>query len=537
MLRAAVLVFLTYLFAHAEDPYLRNRSLDVTHYRFELSVNDSTNRIEGRATLSILFKSPVSSFELDLVNGNSQGEGMRVSRVSIAGKDQPFSHEKDRLKIALTDPAKTNEKREVIILYSGIPEDGLIISKNKFGDRTFFGDNWPDRAHHWLPVVDHPSDKATCEFLVTAPEEYQVIANGIKTEEAFLPNHVKLTHWKESVEIPTKVMVIGVAKFSIQKAGQVDNIAVETWVYPQNADAGFIDYAPAVPVLQFLQQKIGPYPYEKLANVQSTTRYGGMENASNIFYFENSVTGKNDDEALIAHEVAHQWFGNSASEKDWHHIWLSEGFATYLSHVYIEHTHGQLAFTDALQEDRRQVIAFYKDKPAPILDTTITTLAHLLNPNSYQKAGWVLHMLRHELGDSVFWEGVRGYYKSFRNSNALTNDVRRQFEAASGKDLRKFFDQWLYRPGLPILSVNWSYDPSGQFITLNVNQTQLEGAFSFPLEIGLLQENGTEAGQKIRIDQKHQDFRISVKEKPSKIALDPKCVLLFDGQIRPSRTE
>src|SRR5204863_6116924 len=146
----------------------------------------------------------------------------------------------------------------------------------------------------------------------------------------------KITHWKTSVVLPTKVMVIGVARFAIEYEGEINKVPLQSWVYPQNRKEGFSDYSMASGPLDYFSKNIAPYPYEKLANVQSTTRWGGMENAGNIFYYENSVTGKANIEGLLAHEVAHQWFGDSASESDWYHVWLSEGFATYFTQLYLE---------------------------------------------------------------------------------------------------------------------------------------------------------------------------------------------------------
>jgi aminopeptidase N len=152
--------------------------------------------------------------------------------------------------------------------------------------------------------------------------------------------------------------------------------------------------------LPWLEKHIAPYPYKKLANVQSKTIFGGMENANAIFYFENSVTDTGI-EALMTHEIAHQWFGNSASEKDWSHLWLSEGFATYMTHLYLEEKYGEDSFNNRREADREKVIAFSKTRNTPVSDTSASNnLMQLLNANSYQKGGWVLHMLRRKVGDS-----------------------------------------------------------------------------------------------------------------------------------------
>src|ERR1041385_4894957 len=191
-------------------------------------------------------------------------------------------------------------------------------------------------------------------------------------------------------------MVVGIARFAMEVSGRVENIPVESWVYPQNKKDGFFDYSVAARVLEFFNKEIGEYPYKKLANVQSKTRFGGLENANTIFYYENSVTGKGTAETLIAHEIAHQWFGNSVTEKDWHHVWLSEGFATYFANLYLERTYGHDRLAEEEKKDREQVVSYFSKNPNPVLDTTITDLTKLLSVNPYQKGGWVLHMLRHE---------------------------------------------------------------------------------------------------------------------------------------------
>lgn len=343
----------------ATDSYPKNSNIDIQHYRFGIDLNDSTNTITGGTEVTILFKNSVSNFELDLIGKTPDGNGMVVSSVTQGKTPLQFSHKNNRLSITLQRSAQMGEEITLSINYKGIPSDGLVISTNKFGDRTFFGDNWPNRAHYWLPTIDHPYDKASCEFIVIAPSHYQAIANGILVEKTNLPNNRILTHWKEDMDIPTKVMVIGVARFAITTAGLIKNIPVETWVYPQNKEAGFIDYKIATTVLQYFIDHVGPYPYQKLANVQSTTRYGGMENASNIFYYENSVTGKNESEGLIAHEIAHQWFGDSASEMDWYHVWLSEGFATYFTNLYYEATYGKVELASRMADQRTEVVKYY----------------------------------------------------------------------------------------------------------------------------------------------------------------------------------
>lgn len=529
---ASVLTFLLiYSFQiFATDPYPRNPNIDVKHYRFKIDLNDSTNTIAGVTEVTILFKNSVTSFELDFAEKSTDKNGMTVSSVSQQKNPLQFSQKNERLSITLKRPAQENEEITLSINYSGIPSDGLMIGTNKFGDRTFFGDNWPNRAHYWLPTIDHPYDKASCEFIVIAPSHYQAIANGVLIERTNLPNNRTLTHWKETADIPTKVMVIGVARFATTTAGVVNNIPVETWVYPQNKEAGFADYKIATQVLDYYINHVGPYPYKKLANVQSTTRFGGMENASNIFYYENSVTGKNESEGLIAHEIAHQWFGDSASEMDWYHVWLSEGFATYFTNLYYEATYGKKELASRMANQRAEVIRYYKKSPAPVIDTTLLNINKVLNTNSYQKGSWVLHMLRKEVGDDLFWKGIREYYQTYQNSNALTSDFRHIMENVSGKDLKQFFEQWLWKSGYPVLSATWHYNPKRKLVELVVRQTQ-ETKFTTPLEIGVKEDDGSLNIKTLQLAGKETKFSFPAEKQPLELILDPQTWLLFEGEI------
>ena len=512
---------------NAKDPYIKNDAIDIRHYHFLLEVSDSTNVIYGEALLSIFFKKSISTFSIDLASKENSGKGMEVSEVSFNDSKVNYTHLNGKLKINLSSPAKENETLIFKIKYGGEPIDGLVIGKNKYGDRGFFGDNWPDRGHHWLPVIDHPSDKSSVDFTVIAPMHYSVIANGIKVEESFLSEKRKLTRYHEEIPIPVKVMVVGIARFAMEVSGRVENIPVESWVYPQNKAEGFFDYSASSKVLDYFHTQVGPYSYKKLANVQSKTRFGGLENASAIFYSEGSVTGKGESETLIAHETAHQWFGNSATEKDWHHVWLSEGFATYFANLYLEHAYGRDRLMQQEKTDRDKVINYFVKNPAPVLDTTITDLMKLLSINAYQKGGWVLHMLRHEVGDQNFWKGIRQYYFTFKNSNALTSDFERIMEEASGKDLSWFFKQWIYGGGHPKIGGTWHYEEKTKTLTVELTQDQPAGLFKFPIDIGM----GTEVKTLI-IDKKTQKFTFPLSSKPAQITLDPNIWLLFEGGIK-----
>jgi len=522
--------------ALAADDYPRDWDVDVEHYRFHLTLNDDSNVIEGDAEITVRFaRAGIGEFFLDLVGRDPQdGSGMEVLTVSRGDQAVAYEHVQHRLRVRMGSPSGADERRRFSVRYRGVPADGLIIAANMFGDRTFFGDNWPNRARHWLPTVDHVSDKATVEWIVVAPDHYQVVANGRLVELSDVGDGTRRTHWSSTVPLPPKVMVIGAARFAVRNVGQVDDVPVSAWVYPQNRDEGFYDYALAEGALRFFASHVGPYPFAKLANVQSKTRYGGMENAGNIFYSERSVSGTRASEGLIAHEVAHQWFGDSVTERDWHHIWLSEGFATYFTQLYNEFVHGRDEMVRGMQGARSTVLAFYAANPElPVIAEQLTDPNELLNRNAYQKGAWVLHMLRRQVGDEAFWAGIRDYYRVYRGGNALTEDLQSIMENASGQELRWFFDQWTRVPGHPVISGQWSYDAAADQVQLHLTQTQASTEpFRFALDIGL--DLGADAPMRVetvQMDRVEQTFTIAAGKAPIELTLDPNTWLLFDGGI------
>jgi aminopeptidase N len=280
-------------------------------------------------------------------------------------------------------------------------------------------------------------------------------------------------------------------------------------------------------ILDFYQKTIAPYPFLQLNNVQSTTRYGGMENAGCIFYDEASLNNNRKSKLLIAHEIAHQWFGNSVTETDWQHLWLSEGFATYLTNYYIEQSEGQQPFHEQLAQDRMRVINFSKRFQAPLVDSLTSDLNERLNPNAYQKGSWVLHMLRVQLGDSLFWTGIRNFYHDFEYKNASSEDFWHSMEKTAGQDLDPFFKQWLYQIGHPKIKITLETKNGQQY--LNISQTQKQ-LFSFPLKVAFYDENNNVVLLRYQIVAKENSFALpeTLNSKKLRFELDPFTELLFE---------
>lgn len=526
--------------ASMADTYPKNPKIDVLNYAFRIELSDTTDEIKCDVTIDVRYLAAgVEILRLDLINARAalENKGMRVSQVLSDGAPLGYTHENDELKITLPKASQLNQKSKYTIIYSGVPATGLKIGNNKYGDRTFFSDNWPDKGRNWLSVVDHPYDKATCEFMVTAPSHYQVVSNGLKVEETDLANGNRLTHWKQSVPIASWLYVLGVARFAVQYVDRFENKSIETWVYYQDRDAGFTDFAePTKKVLEFYSDFVGPFSYEKLANIQSNSVSGGMEAASAILYSENSVVGDKNERwrNVVIHEIAHQWFGNAVTESDWDDVWLSEGFATYFTLLFIEHEYGHEAFLKGLTSSKERVNTFYAQHPDyRIIHDNLNDMSKVTSSQTYQKGSWVLHMLRGVVGNNAFKKGIQSYYKKYQNLSATTADFRQEMEAASGKNLKVFFEQWLYKPGTLKLDAKWRYDAKKKEVTIELKQTQNDGSmFNLPVEVAMYSPNVKEPLiRTIVVDQKSKVFTLPMDSAPEKILLDPNSWVLMDATV------
>jgi aminopeptidase N len=504
--------------AYSRDTYPRLIAIDAIHYRINLEIKDSTDEITAETEILFAFnEDKVKSIALDFA-------GLAVDAVKENDRAAKFARAEGRLNIELEGDYRKGDRCRVRVKYHGKPTDGLFIKKNKFGDRSIFADNWPNRARHWFPAIDHPYDKATVEFIVTAPDRYDVIANGALVEATSLQNGARLTHWSQQVPVPTYCMVIGATEFSIINVTASRRITGPTqlfyYLYPKDRERGMKDFGRALEMLEFYINLIGPYPYEKLALVQSSTRFGGMENSSNIFFDEKAFNGSGKLEGTVAHEIAHQWFGDSITESDWHHLWLSEGFATYFGHLFFERADGRDRFRMLMLRDKEDYLKTYSSDPRPIYDPSITDLFKLLNANNYQKGGWVLHMLRRVVGDEKFFAAIRDYYRAHRDRTALTTDLQRVMEFHAGQPLEWFFKEWIYGPGYPVYDASWRWDGDGKELRLRISQKQESATFRMPLDVEIRLGGGVRR-EVVLVSERDNTFTFKLDSKPRSVALDP----------------
>lgn len=517
---------------------------DVLHYEIELALGSP--EIEALATLSVR-PNGASRLPLDLT-----GLGVRSVRVD----DQPvaFEYEDGKLRVPLggqgrgagAAPAGSAEDQlRVTVAYHGVPDDGLILRDNVHGDPAAFVDNWPNRTRFWLPSVDHPTDKATAAFTVHASSAWQVIANGALAAPPEPAAADALGHaenagrrttwrWASRVPHPTYTLVVGAADFAVESLGRAacgaapaspdadGCIDVSYWVFPEDTAFARQVFRRAPAMVDYFTDLIGPYPFEKLAHVQSATRFGGMENSSAIFYSERAIAEGALSEGTVSHEIAHQWFGDAATQSDWNHLWLSEGFATYFGALFFEAADGDEDFRGRMERSRRGYLDS-DDVARPIVDPAgADNLFDLLNRNNYNKGAWVLHMLRGVVGDDTFFRAIRTYYERHAFANALTEDLRRAFEdaiatqatgaaeeAAAATELDWFFDQWVHQPGYPTLEHSWERTADDAEIVLSVSQVQPSEwpTFRLPMEVEVRGPAGVRR-HRVVVESRSQTFRL-----------------------------
>lgn len=515
----------------ATSTLLAQAKFDVQHYGLGMTFDLKKGKLFLQELITLERLDNGNQIALDLIAKGNDGYGMEVISVKYMKDPIPWHQDSSHLYI---DISTITEYREMTFLIElrGIPKDGLIIGNNKFNDPTIFADNWPNRAKNWYACHDHPSDKAMYSFDVFVPKDFEVVANGRLSYDTPIQKGKK-KWWSYVIlePIATKVAVVGIADFLVKEIAKIDDMTISAAVYPKDSIKATASFSCAADILTYYSNKIGPYPYLDLMNVQSTTRYGGMENAGCIFYDEQALNNDKRSTHLVAHEIAHQWFGNCVTESDWPHLWLSEGFATYLTNLYIQKTEGDLAFKAQMAQDRSRVVRFYQQFKKPLVDTLTTDLNALLNPNAYQKGAWILHMLRLQIGEEPFFKGLQAYFNTYQHGNASTEDFCKvmlaQVEGEFKIDLRYFLDQWLYQSGHPIIAANFR-ENEGQ-VFLDIEQIQ-EAFFVFPLLVSIYQNGQLVVQKNLIINDRNASFLLPELTSIANCTyvLDPKVSLLFE---------
>jgi aminopeptidase N len=496
------------------DTYIRQTAVDIVRYEISLELTDHSDVIAATTKIHVRMReNGVSGMKLDF-------EGMQTDRVRVCGRATRFQHRDGILSFSFDRTYRRDEIAVVDVRYHGRPEHGLLIGRNRYGRRVFFSENWPDRARHWIPSIDHPYDKASVQITVTAPQKYSIVSNGRLVDARLLPNGRKRTRWEEKKAIPTYCIALGAAEFVIMPQKHAGAVPVEWYSYPEDSEFAARKFRATAGALEYFSSLIAPYPYEKLAQIQATVSFWGMENAGAIFYKESSIQDAPDTEEPVPHEIAHQWFGNSVTPGDWDHVWLSEGFATYMEALFEEHRYGARVLRRIMADYALRLNEDGDARLTPILDPDQPDILKKLNSVNYQKGAWVLHMLRGMMGDAVFFEGIRRYYRMHEEGNALSEDLQKALESAYGASLSTFFRQWLHQSGWPNYRVLWRWNSAAGMVELSIEQTQPDGLFDMPLDVEFVSGNRKEV-RRLHIFEKVHTFQIPLKEIPLSIAVDP----------------
>jgi aminopeptidase N len=316
-LLTAAAFFAAGLGAQTNRPY--RPAFDVSDYSIALDIPETGPSIHAVATLTVTRTARADTLTLDLLD-------LTVNSVTVDGRAVKFVQNAETVAIPLPQRRGTSATFSVAVDYAGAVKDGLIARVDSAGRATYFGDNWPNRARHWIPSIDHPSDKATVTWRVTAPSAQTVVANGKLISQKPVRGDGSRTEtvWRESRRIPVYLMVVAVSPLAVYELGDTAcglaeiQRCVPQFVYTAPEQKNFAPgpFARAGEIVQLFSRLVGSFPYEKLAHLQSSTRFGGMENASAIFYSDGSFRRGTMNDGLIAHETAHQWFGDAVTERE-----------------------------------------------------------------------------------------------------------------------------------------------------------------------------------------------------------------------------
>lgn len=511
--------------------------VDVHRYHLAIDLTDpASGEFRGDAWLALTLAAGSEFIELDYA-------GPPIATVHMGPEEAPFTREGPILRVGPLEPAPAARDLRIRVRYGGVPQNGLFFGEDVNGDPAVFADNWPNRARWWFPSNDHPSDKATARFEITVPEGFAAIANGRHVETREAPDGVTWV-WETHPDapIPTYTMVLGMARFEDRVLGEAacgrapavtdgECVPVSVWALAGDGEYGVERFSRAPDMLDYYTGLVGAYPYEKLAHVESSTRFGGMENSSAIFYARAGWAERRMGEGVIAHETAHQWFGDAVTPASWYHLWVSEGLASYFGPLYFRARDGEAAFRDRMEAARETMLGSDVIGQA-IVDSSTNDLFSLLNANNYQKGAWVLHMLRGRVGDEPFFRGIRAYFEGHRHGLGDTEGLRHALEEASGASLEAFFEQWVRSPGVPYLEAEWWQEGDDLYLSVAQVQPREWPTFELRTDVEILRADGYRIRRAIELSEREQTVRLGGDGGARELVLDPDGWLLARIDLR-----
>ncbi|MDD3563157.1 MAG: M1 family aminopeptidase [Candidatus Cloacimonetes bacterium] len=426
---------------------------DVQKYTIELSISQDPNAISGNVLAEVLAEEALPTITYNLI-------GLTVSQVLVNGQAASFTHENGLVQIQVNKAA--GESFSTQVFYSGSPQlsgdsynIGMYIRPN-----SIFTVSDPDAGRYWWPCYDHPWDKAIVDLIVTLRSDWKVAANGLRESIVDNGDGTATTTWRGYHPMTTYLVCITAANYmEIPQTAMQGELPILNFVTPSQYDNALNDLASLPDMIDYYSGLFGDYPFEKYGNATvNMSTFGAMEHQTMTTLGNYIITGTGSQELVIAHELAHQWFGNAVSFLDFADVWLSEAFATYSEHLWVDNTLGWQAACDYVLSSYHNYYLSWENaaNPATIYDPDFN---HYFSPPSYEKAASVLHMLRLKLGDDQFFQVMQQYFQTYKHGNAITPEFRAVAETVSGLDLGQFFAQWIYGKGIPTVDYSLWHHP------------------------------------------------------------------------------
>ena len=510
----------------------RIRYVNVKHIKAELTLDAKKREVNGTVTHTLSPMHPyLKAIDLDC------GPKLKVTRVTVGPNAIPctFTVKDQTLSVTLDKAYGPGDTFDLAIGYGGAPEHGLhfVLPDPAYPEKpmAIWTQGEAEDTHHWLPCYDYPNDRATSEMIVTVEKPLFVLSNGTLVETKPKDDHATTYHWKMDVPHVSYLISLAVADFSIYH-DKVGNLPVDYYVTKRVNEATARRFMGKTPrMIAFFGDKTGrTYPYVKYAQSVMPEFGGGMENISATTMTDAALRDEiaaqeGDSDGLVAHELAHQWFGDLLTCKDWSHIWLNEGFASYFDPLFTEHDRGEDAFRLEMDGVLRGYLRSDRGYRRPIVETRYETSDAMFDSVTYAKGACVLHALRGLLGDEAWWKGIRGYVSAHQLQVVETDDFRKAMEAASGKDLKWFFDQWVFKAGHPELKIRWHYEDADKTVRVNIQQTQKlddqTPLFRLPTTLAITESASQTRRIPVVIDGSSHEFVIPCATRPKMVQVDP----------------
>jgi Aminopeptidase N len=517
------------------------RFYDVLDYSIKLSFDEPQRTIFGNVTTTLVpLTAPLKMIEFD-------AEDISFKHVRLGTQDLKFDSLASSIRIHLGRAYTYRETLKISIDYVSTPKKGAYFVEPDSGyphkPRQIWTQGEDMDNHHWFPCYDFPNDKSTSEVTLTVRSDQEAISNGkLVSVKEDRKARTKTFHWEMRKPHSSYLVMFAVGDYAVltDKAG---SIPLEYYVYKNETADARECFKETPKIMEFFSKRIGySYPWEKYAQVcLADFMYGGMENTTATTLADYAAVHDararidNSTVSLIAHELAHQWWGDVVTCKNWRHLWLNESFASYFDPLYFEYSRGRDEFDFMMYRDQHAALEADKNlSRKPIVS------AGSYSANVYSRGAAVLHMLRFTLGDSLFWSVIKRYITQHQFTPVETDDLRRSAEEASGKHLRWFFDQWVYKAGHPIFDVRYKWSDSARTISLTVRQAQsldsLTGVFQTPVDIEVTAATGNTT-HRITIASRETTVTLFCPDLPRLVIFDKGNWLLKELTFEKSKEE